>query len=69
MSDQQGLPPNYFYHTLPNGIELIGQYMPSLSSISFGFQLDAAVVNEPEREVRTLSSFRIYALPGHQKEG
>ncbi|GCE18223.1 M16 family metallopeptidase [Dictyobacter kobayashii] len=48
MSDQQGLPPNYFYHKLPNGIELIGQYMPSLSSISFGFQLDAAVVHEPE---------------------
>jgi len=42
------LPPNYFYHQLPNGIELIGQYMPSLSSISFGFQLDAAVVHEPE---------------------
>ena len=42
------LPPNYFYHRLPNGIELIGQYMPSLSSISFGFQLNAAVVNEPE---------------------
>ncbi|GER87387.1 peptidase M16 [Dictyobacter vulcani] len=47
MSDQQGLPPNYFYHKLPNGIELIGQRMPSLSSISFGFQLDAAVVHEP----------------------
>lgn len=42
------LPPNYFYHQLPNGIELIGQYMPSLSSISFGFQLDAAVVHESE---------------------
>jgi predicted Zn-dependent peptidase len=47
MTDQQGLPPNYFHHQLPNGIELIGQYMPSLSSISFGFQLDAAVVHEP----------------------
>ncbi len=41
------LPPNYFYHQVPNGIEMIGQYMPSLSSISFGFQLDAAVVHEP----------------------
>jgi predicted Zn-dependent peptidase len=50
MSDQQGLPPNYFHHQLPNGIELIGQYMPSLSSISFGFQLDAAVVHEPEEK-------------------
>jgi predicted Zn-dependent peptidase len=48
MSDQQSLPPNYFYHQLPNGIEIIGQYMPSLSSITFGLQLDAAVVHEPE---------------------
>ncbi|GHO92630.1 peptidase M16 [Reticulibacter mediterranei] len=48
MSDQQSLPPNYFYHQLPNGIEIIGQSMPSLSSITFGLQLDAAVVHEPE---------------------
>ncbi len=50
MSEQQGLPSNYFYHRLSNGIELIGQYMPSLSSISFGFQLDAAVIHEPEQK-------------------
>lgn len=50
MSDQQGLPPNYFYHTLANGIELIGQYTPSLSSISFGLQLDAAIIHEPEEK-------------------
>ncbi|HTI14035.1 MAG TPA: pitrilysin family protein [Dictyobacter sp.] len=48
MSNQQGLPPNYFYHKLSNGIELVGQRMPGLNSISFGFQLDAAVVHEPE---------------------
>lgn len=48
MSEQYSLPPNYFYHQLPNGIEMIGQYMPSLSSITFGFQLDAAVIHEPE---------------------
>lgn len=48
MSDQQNLPPNYFHHQLPNGIEMVGQYMPSLSSITFGFQFDAAVINEPE---------------------
>src|SRR6266480_1282917 len=46
--NRQGLPPNYLYHQSPNGIEMIGQYMPSLSSISFGFQLDAAVIHEPE---------------------
>jgi len=50
MSDQQGVPPNYFYHQLPNGIEMIGQYMPSLSSATFGFQLEAAVVHEPEEK-------------------
>jgi predicted Zn-dependent peptidase len=48
MSDQPQLPPNYFYHHMPNGIEMIGQYMPSLSSITLGFQLNAAVINEPE---------------------
>jgi predicted Zn-dependent peptidase len=51
MSDQQqSLPSNYFYHQLPNGIEMVGQYMPSLSSITFGFQLDAAVIHEPEEK-------------------
>src|SRR5437763_8175687 len=50
MSQQQSLPPNYFYHQLPNGIEMVGQYMPSLSSITLGFQLDAAIINEPEEK-------------------
>src|SRR5438874_10165121 len=27
---------------------MVGQYMPSLNSITFGFQLDAAIINEPE---------------------
>lgn len=51
MSDQhveQNLPPHYFYHRLSNGLEMVGQSMPSLSSVTVGFQLDAAVVNEPE---------------------
>src|SRR6266446_7868440 len=48
MSNQQELPARYFYHQMPNGIEMIGQYMPGLGSITFGFQLDAAVINEPE---------------------
>src|SRR5689334_20942865 len=50
MSDQQGLPPNYFYHQLPNGIEMIGQYMPSLSSTTFGFHLDAGAIHEPDQK-------------------
>jgi len=50
MNDQVSLPPNYFYHRLSNGVEMIGQYMPSLSSITFGFQFDAAVIHEPEEK-------------------
>nr|BBH94488.1 peptidase M16 [Thermogemmatispora argillosa] len=50
MDSQQDLqlPPDFFYHRLPNGLEVIGQYMPSLRSVTFGFQLDAAVIHEPE---------------------
>src|SRR5579871_187113 len=51
MSDSTGLPPNYHYHRLSNGIELIGQYMPSLASITFGFQLEAGVVHEPQEKL------------------
>lgn len=47
MSEHAQLPPHYYYHRLPNGIEMIGQAMPSLSSITFGLQLNAAVINEP----------------------
>lgn len=68
MSDQKGLPPNYFYHSLPNGIELIGQYMPSLSSISFGFQLDAAVVNEPEEKLGLSHLFEYMLFQGTKKK-
>src|SRR5438270_8854099 len=50
MNDQLSLPPNYFYHRLSNGMEVVGQYMPGLSSITFGFQLDAAVIHEPEEK-------------------
>src|SRR3989440_10372298 len=69
MSDQQSLPPNYFYHQLPNGIELIGQYMPSLSSITFGFQLDAAVIHEPEEKLGLAHLFEYMLFQGtKQKE-
>ena len=64
MSDQQGLPQNYFYHKLPNGIEMIGQYMPSLSSITMGFQLDAAVVNEPEDKLGLSHLFEYMLFQG-----
>lgn len=68
MSDQQQLPPNYFYHQLPNGIELIGQYMPSLSSISFGFQLDAAVIHEPQEKAGLAHLFEYMLFQGTKKK-
>ena len=68
MSDQQVLPPNYFHHQLPNGIELIGQYMPSLSSISFGFQLDAAVVEEPEDKQGLAHLFEYMLMQGTKRK-
>src|SRR5712692_5806523 len=68
MKDQQSLPlaANYFYHRLPNGIEMIGQYMPSLSSITFGFQLDAAVINEPEEKLGLAHLFEYMLFQGTQ---
>src|SRR6266516_2385363 len=66
MSNQQNLPSNYFYHRLSNGIEMIGQYMPSLSSITFGFQLDAAVINEPEEKQGLAHLFEYMIFQGTQ---
>jgi len=69
MKDQQSLPlaANYFYHQLPNGIEMIGQYMPSLSSITFGFQLNAAVINEPEEKLGLAHLFEYMLFQGTQR--
>lgn len=64
MSDSQYLPPNYFQHQLPNGMELIGQYMPSLSSITCGFQLEAAVVHEPEDKAGLAHLFEYMLFQG-----
>ncbi len=66
--DQQSLPPNYFYHRLPNGIEMIGQYMPSLSSTTFGFQLDAAVIHEPEEKLGLAHLFEYMLFQGTKKK-
>lgn len=68
MSDQQSLPPNYFYHQLPNGIEMVGQYMPSLSSITLGFQLDAAVINEPEDKAGLAHLFEYMLFQGTKQK-
>src|SRR5437879_4081973 len=68
MSTQPALPPNYFYHHMPNGIEMIGQYMPSLSSITFGFQLDAAVVHEPEEKLGLAHLFEYMLFQGTKQK-
>jgi len=68
MNDQANLPPNYFYHRLSNGIEMVGQYMPSLSSITFGFQLDAAVVNEPDERQGLAHLFEYMLFQGTKQK-
>lgn len=68
MSEQQQLPLNYFHHQLPNGIEMVGQYMPSLSSISFGFQLEAAVVHEPEEKLGLAHLFEYMLFQGTKQK-
>lgn len=64
MSEQIQLPPNYFYHRLHNGIEIVGQYMPSLSSITFGLQLNAAVIHEPEDKTGLAHLFEYMLFQG-----
>src|SRR5437588_2415543 len=68
MSEQQNLPPNYFYHQLPNGIEIVGEYMPSLSSITLGFQLDAAIINEPEEKPGLAHLFEYMLFQGTKQK-
>jgi predicted Zn-dependent peptidase len=45
------LAPNYFRHTFDNGLELVGQRMPSLASVTFGVQVAAGVKDEPEERL------------------
>lgn len=68
MNDQQSLPPNYFYHRLSNGIEMIGQYMPSLRSITFGFQLDAGVIHEAEEKQGLAHLFEYMLFQGTKRK-
>jgi predicted Zn-dependent peptidase len=42
-----GLPPNYYTHKLANGLQLVGQRMPSLASVTFGIQVAAGLRDEP----------------------
>src|SRR5579863_1107414 len=67
MNNQQNFPANYFYHQLPNGIQLLGQYMPGLSSITFGFQLDAAIINEPAEKSGLAHLFEYMLFQGTER--
>jgi predicted Zn-dependent peptidase len=42
------LAPNYFTHTFGNGLQMVGQRMPSLASVTFGIQMAAGLRDEPE---------------------
>ncbi|MGH2507394.1 MAG: M16 family metallopeptidase, partial [Ktedonobacteraceae bacterium] len=68
MSEQVQLPPHYFYHRLPNGIEMIGQAMPSLSSITFGLQFNAAVINEPADKAGLAHLFEYMLFQGTKEK-
>lgn len=45
------LAPNYFIHTFENGLEMVGQRMPSLASVTFGLQVGAGLKDEPEEKL------------------
>ena len=68
MLQEQSLPPNYYYHRLANGIEMLGQYMPSLSSITFGFQVDAAVIHEPPEKLGLAHLFEYMLFQGTKQK-
>src|SRR5437763_9299431 len=68
MNDQLSLPPNYFYHRLSKGMEVVGQYMPSLSSITFGFPFDAAVIHEPEEKQGLAHLFEYMLFQGTEEK-
>jgi predicted Zn-dependent peptidase len=50
-TDGGELAPNYFRHTFPNGLEMAGQRMPSLSSVTFGIQVAAGLKDEPDQRL------------------
>jgi predicted Zn-dependent peptidase len=45
------LAPNYFLHTLENGMQIVGQRMPSLSSVTFGLQFAAGIKDESPQKL------------------
>jgi predicted Zn-dependent peptidase len=45
------LKPPFYYHRLPNGLEMLGQQMPSLGSAAFAMQVGAGSANEADEQL------------------
>ena len=43
--------PPFYYHRLPNGLEMLGQHMPSLGSAAFAMQVGAGSANEADEQL------------------
>ena len=50
-STSDELAPNYFLHTFSNGLQMVGQRMPSLASVTFGVQFPAGSLEEPDEKI------------------
>src|SRR5579875_313939 len=50
-SSLPALQPPFFIHRLPNGLEMLGQHMPSLGSAAFAMQLGAGSANESDAQL------------------
>ena len=61
------LAPFYHYHRLANGAQLLGYAMPSLRSVTFGCQFDAAVIHEPEGKQGLAHVFEYLLFQGTKK--
>ena len=61
------LSPNYFVHTLPNGLQMVGQHMPSLASVTFGLQLAAGLKDEPESRLGLTHLFSDMVFQGTER--
>ncbi len=46
-SPEGELAPHYYVHTFDNGLQMVGQRMPSLASVTFGIQFAAGLKDEP----------------------
>jgi predicted Zn-dependent peptidase len=58
----------FYYHRLPNGLEMLGQRMPSVGSVVFAFQVDAGIANEDDSQLglcQILEDMLFQGTPAH----